>query len=85
LEHNKQAIAKITTKIKTLHGEIEVAKTRKKHALESLESYKTLETEYKAYEYYLQSIKRNGVPYDIISKALPKIEAEINNVLNSGS
>jgi DNA repair exonuclease SbcCD ATPase subunit len=81
LEHNKQAIAKITTRIKTLHGEIEVAKTRKKHALESLESYKTLETEYKAYEYYLQSIKRNGVPYDIISKALPKIEAEINNVL----
>jgi len=82
LDHNKQAIAKITTKIKTLHGEIEVAKTRKKHALESLEAYKQLETEYKAYEYYLESIKRNGVPYDIISKALPKIESEINNVLN---
>ena len=65
-----------------MHGEIEVAKTHKKHALANLESYKTLETEYKAYEYYLSSIRRNGVPYDIIAKALPKIEAEINNVLN---
>ena len=79
---NKQEITKITTRIKTLHGEIEVAKTHKKHALANLESYKTLETEYKAYEYYLSSIRRNGVPYDIIAKALPKIEAEINNVLN---
>jgi len=82
LELNKQEITKITTRIKTLHGEIEVAKTHKKHALANLESYKTLETEYKAYEYYLSSIRRNGVPYDIIAKALPKIEAEINNVLN---
>lgn len=82
LESNKRALAQITTRIKNLHGEIEVAKTKKKHALEQLESYKKLETEYKAYEYYLQSIKRNGVPYDIIEKALPKIESEINNVLN---
>jgi DNA repair exonuclease SbcCD ATPase subunit len=82
IDCNKQAITKITTKIKTLHGEIEVAKTRKKHALESLDAYKKLETEYKAYEYYLETVKRNGVPYDIIAKALPKIESEINNVLN---
>lgn len=82
LQHNKQAIAKITNRIKTLHGEIEVARTRKKQALESLDAYKKLEIEYKAYEYYLASIRRNGVPYDIIEKALPKIETEINNVLN---
>ena len=72
----------ITNKIKSNHGEIEVAKTKKKTALEQLETYKQLETEYKAYEYYLQSVKRDGVPYELIKKALPKIEAEINNVLN---
>ena len=74
-------IKSITEELKSKHGEIEVAKTKKKHAIESLETYKQLETEYAAYEYYLQSIKRDGVPYDIIIKALPKIEAEINNVL----
>jgi len=75
-------IKDITDKIKSNHGEIEVAKTQKKTALEQLDTYKQLETEYKAYEYYLHSVKRDGVPYELIKKALPKIETEINNVLN---
>ena len=41
-----------------------------------------METEYKAYEYYLKSVKRDGIPYELVSKAIPKIETEINNVLN---
>ncbi len=76
------ALKTITDAIKSNHGEIEVAKTKKKTALEQLDTYKQLETEYKAYEYYLKSVKRDGVPYELIKKALPKIETEINNVLN---
>ena len=68
--------------IKSMHGAIEVAKTKKSLAITQLETYKQLEIEYKAYEYYLKSVNRDGVPYDIISKAMPKIETEINNVLN---
>ena len=45
-------------------------------AMQNLERYRALETEYKAYEYYLESVKRDGIPYELISKALPKIEAE---------
>ena len=75
-------IKTLQDQIKTNHGEIQVAKTKKKTALEQLETYKQLETEYKAYEYYLQSVKRDGVPYELIKKALPKIETEINNVLD---
>jgi len=72
----------ITTTIKSKHGLIEVAKTNKQNAIEQLNKYKQLEIEYKAYEYYLNSVSRDGVPYELISKALPKIEMEINNVLN---
>jgi DNA repair exonuclease SbcCD ATPase subunit/DNA repair exonuclease SbcCD nuclease subunit len=75
-------IKETTDTIRSKHGKIEVAKTTKKSAIESLDAYKQLETEYKAYEYYLESVKRDGVPYELISKAMPKIEAEINNVLN---
>jgi DNA repair exonuclease SbcCD ATPase subunit len=89
INQTKSLIETITTKLKTIsneikskHGEIEVAKTKKKHALEQLEKYKQLETEYKAFEYYLSSVKRDGIPYELVSKAIPKIEAEINNVLN---
>jgi DNA repair exonuclease SbcCD ATPase subunit/DNA repair exonuclease SbcCD nuclease subunit len=75
-------IKTITNTIRSKHGMIEVAKTTKKSAIESLDKYKQLETEYKAYEYYLDSVKRDGVPYELIAKAMPKIESEINNVLN---
>ena len=76
-----ETLKNITDSIKSMHGDIEVAKTQKRTAVEQIEKYKQLETEYKAYEYYLQSVKRNGVPYDLIKIALPKIENEINNVL----
>ena len=82
IQEISDTIKGINNKIKSNYGEIEVAKTKKKTALEQLETYKQLETEYKAYEYYLQSVKRDGVPYELIKLAIPKIENEINNVLN---
>lgn len=82
IETATSQIKTITETIRSKHGRIEVAKTTKKSAIESLDKYKQLETEYKAYEYYLDSVKRDGVPYELIAKAMPKIESEINNVLN---
>lgn len=89
IESCKQQIVTLSDEIKTIQGQvknnygaIEVAKTQKSMAMQNLERYRALETEYKAYEYYLESVKRDGIPYELISKALPKIEAEINNVLN---
>jgi len=75
-------IKDITETIRSKHGSIEVAKTNKSTAISQLEKYRKLEIEYKAYEYYLESVKRDGVPYELITKAMPKIETEINNVLN---
>ena len=82
IDNVTKKIKKLQDQIKTNYGEIEVAKTKRKTALEQLEIYRQLEIEYKAYEYYLKSVKRDGIPYDLISKAIPKIETEINNVLN---
>jgi DNA repair exonuclease SbcCD ATPase subunit len=77
-----EQIKSIQSKIKNMYGAIEVAKTNKNNAIEQLDRYQKLEIEYKAYEYYLDSVKRDGIPYDLVTKAVPKIEAEINNVLN---
>jgi len=82
IENITAEIKTVTDSIRSKHGKIEVAKTTKSNAITQLDKYKKLETEYKAYEYYLDSVKRDGIPYDLISKAMPKIEAEINNVLN---
>lgn len=40
------------------------------------------ESEYAAYEYYLNAIGPSGVPYQIISDAIPQIESEVNNILS---
>ena len=77
-----EEIKTIQTQIKSLFGAIEVAKTQKATAMTNLDVYRQLETEYRAYEYYLDAVKRDGIPYEVIAKAVPKIEAEINNVLN---
>jgi len=82
IEEISKSIKEITETIRGKHGAIEVAKTNKSNAITQLDAYRKLETEYKAYEYYLESVKRDGVPYELISKAIPKIETEINNVLN---
>jgi DNA repair exonuclease SbcCD ATPase subunit len=42
---------------------------------------KDLEEKNRLYTYYLDSVKRDGIPYELISKALPVIENEINNIL----
>lgn len=36
-----------------------------------------------AYEYYLQCVDKDGISYYLISKILPKIENEINNILTN--
>ena len=39
------------------------------------------EEEYAAYEYYLSAIGGSGIPYQIISEAIPRIESEANTIL----
>lgn len=41
-----------------------------------------LELKLKSYEYYLDAIRRDGIPYEIIAETLPYIEEEINNTLS---
>ena len=48
----------------------------------SIEQAHDLEEKYKAYEYYLNSIQRNGVPYELVSNILPYIQEEVNTILS---
>ena len=34
-----------------------------------------------SYQYYLEAIGKDGIPYDLISKTIPELESEINNIL----
>jgi DNA repair exonuclease SbcCD ATPase subunit len=46
-----------------------------------MEEVKELEIKNQLYTFYLDAVKRDGIPYELITKALPVIESEINNIL----
>ncbi len=66
----------------TLHGKIQVLDTNRKTILGNIKKVEELESKYHAYQYYLDAVKRDGVPYELITKALPTIEGEVNNILS---
>ena len=58
-----------------------MAETNKQNIVDTINKVEDLEIKYKAYEYYLDAVKRDGVPYELVSKALPTVEGEVNNIL----
>ena len=65
----------------TLHGAIEVALSTKNSILHSIKKASELEQKFKAYEYYLDAVQRDGVPYELITQVIPIIEEEVNDIL----
>ena len=49
---------------------------------ETIEKAHQLEIKLKSYEYYLEAIQRDGIPYEIISEVLPYIQEEVNTILS---
>ena len=62
-------------------GEVKIAENIIKTVNDSIDKLEGMETKYEGYEYYLQCVKRDGIPYELISEVLPKLEIEINNIL----
>jgi DNA repair exonuclease SbcCD ATPase subunit/DNA repair exonuclease SbcCD nuclease subunit len=92
----KETIDSIKSNIKTIDFEIKNVNNniinyntkisgleeQRKTIQKSIEDVKVLEVEYEAYQLYTNAISRDGIPYELISQALPTIEKEVNNILN---
>ena len=77
----EQFIEDMDKKLQTVNGEIKVLETNRENILASIDKVEELEDKHAAYQYYMDAIKRDGVPYELISKALPTIEGAINDIL----
>jgi len=71
-----------TRKISDLNGKLMLANEQKANYEEQIKNAKIWELQQHAYTYYMMAISRDGIPYNLISKALPTIESEINNILH---
>ena len=82
LNDTNYKLDKVNKEINSVFAEIKVLDTKRKNILDNIDKVADLEKKYEAYEYYLDAVKRDGVPYELITKALPTIEGEVNNILS---
>jgi DNA repair exonuclease SbcCD ATPase subunit len=75
-------LKRLETKYITLAGEIKVYEKTIQDCAESIKKLQELEKQFKAYDFYLKAVNRNGVPYQLISDAMPKVQAEVNSILS---
>ena len=88
IEDRRGELSKVTKDLreinqKLLSANADIAKTKGyiQSVVDKMEEAKGLEEQFKIYEYYLDAVKRDGVSYELIAKALPVIEGEVNNIL----
>jgi DNA repair exonuclease SbcCD ATPase subunit len=74
-------LADIKRKMLKLMSEVGSTKSYIDGMVAKMEEVKELETKNQLYTFYLDAVKRDGIPYELITKALPVIESEINNIL----
>jgi DNA repair exonuclease SbcCD ATPase subunit len=77
----KQIVSNSEADILVLNGSVSSLKNQKKTIEDRIEEVEKLEEQHGLFEYYLNSLGKDGVSYELISKALPMIEGEVNNIL----
>ena len=75
LSRCQDELTKIKTSVAVCENKIQTIK-------DSIERLQDLQDDYSAYEYYMEAVKRNGVPYELISSVLPVLENEVNSILS---
>ena len=75
-------IKNVTKDIAGVNGAISSISSFIEGIKHKMSDVKELEEKNRLYTYYLDAVKRDGIPYELISKALPVIENEVNNILS---
>ena len=78
----KKNITKLTANKMEIHSDLKVKESGRSSIMEQLEEMTKIEREFEAYRYYMEAINKDGLPYKLISKTIPNIEAEINAILS---
>ena len=83
-EKNVQSIAvsKLNNTVKDYHARIQVAEQTISECLKTIDHMQQLVEEQVAYELYSKAMYKDGIPYTLISKAVPYIQQHTNNILN---
>ena len=81
LDDVEDVIVYLTSDITEVHADIKVGDSEMRNINKKIEEIEELENKNQAYRYYLDAVRRDSVPYELLEKAIPTIEGEINNIL----
>ena len=81
LGKSKQILSNSEADILVLNGSVSSLKNQKNTIEDRISEVEKLEEQFGLYEYYLNALSKDGVSYELISKVLPMIEGEVNNIL----
>jgi len=70
-------------KIKKVLSTLSVAKNQKQQIEDDIQKLVDIEQKILDYDLYLMALSKDGIPYELITRAIPSIEREINNVLEN--
>jgi DNA repair exonuclease SbcCD ATPase subunit/DNA repair exonuclease SbcCD nuclease subunit len=81
LEAKRFDLTKYSKQLQDVHGKIKVAETVINECNASIIHMQELSDKQIAYDYYQKAVGRDGIPYILISKAIPFIQNYVNNIL----
>jgi len=81
LNLEKQKASTIAKKLQEIHGRVKVSEESIAQYEKNIEHMQQLSEKQLAYEYYLKAVCRDGIPYALISKAIPYLQTQVNSIL----
>jgi len=72
---------KANQEVQNFHGKIKVSEKTIAECEKNIKHMQELSEKQIAYDYYLKAVGRDGIPYSLISKAIPYIQSYVNNIL----
>lgn len=81
LKAAEQKSSKLNKELLRINGKVSSFKSQKASIEQRIDEVKELEKETKLFKYYLNALNKDGISYELIEKALPMIEGEVNNIL----
>jgi DNA repair exonuclease SbcCD ATPase subunit len=81
IEEIKKEHKKVSNGVLDANTTVSKLKQERESINNRISEVKKLEETNKLYDYYLDAVKRDGISYELISRTLPAIEGEINNIL----
>jgi DNA repair exonuclease SbcCD ATPase subunit len=78
----KIELSKLNNVAKDYHGRMKVAEQTIQECNKSIKHMQELADRQVAYDAYCRAVCKDGIPYTLISKAVPYIQHYVNNILN---